>query len=809
MPSDEMMNDKRDVFISYHTNSSSEQVKNICAVLESRGISCWYAPRNVKGEFASSIIEAIRNCRVFLIILNSNSNVSEHVLNELNYAFDRLSKHENIELLPFRVDDSDLSDSVQYYLGRMHVMDGSLPPEMLRIQELADRISLILGKVAERSAEIPDRFEDSSRFGSPVTYRLTGTMVYPDSHFVGRSQELRQIHEGLSGVENKIFIVGMGGIGKSEVARMYIKMHRDDYDVILWASFDGSIEQTLINDYAFQIQGLSRNDFPEDSDSDYFRRKLRILKEIADRKVLIIIDNFDVSDDPRLEDFCSAKYSVIFTTRYHQDNTRIPEVEIKEMTDETELLELFKSEYKRWLDEKGTEYVKDIIRQLNGHTLSIRLAASAMQHRRISPEKMSELLRNGRLSHEKSNSSVEDMIYRQIKQVFDLSTLSEEEEYLLKNLVLIPISGMSVELFYEWCGAEDYDVIDGLIKKSWVIHNPVTDEIHLHPLIADIFAERLADDPHCCDRLLDTLLDSVEYAYNTSFAYKQKLLDIANSAYERLPAGHSKLYQVIKSQARISMDMCQYEERCEKIYNKLLEAASDLGEKLYVYNKLAHIKILSGMAKEGVEIAEKGYALVKDVDILSLSPEERYDYLEILRRLVEANRDIGNYDEAIRYGRKCVSYKGDFYGPYSSTEVGTYGWSEYHLARALYMNGELDESEERMNHAIELFDEDKDEWSKSFCYEILGQIEMKRGNFDKALEFSKKAYDILLPLLCEDHRDIASNNEWRSNIYFAMGDEKRGKECLEKAAAIYRKLNFTKLEQKVLDAIKAVEKEST
>ena len=155
---------------------------------------------------------------MFLLVLNEGSNVSAHVLNEINCAFDRFRAHEDITLLPFRIDQCALSDDIYYYLGRIHIMDGILPPELLRIQELVDRVSRILGQEPSRKISLPVSGDE----GRSASYRIVGSMVYPDRHFVGREGELDAIHSHLSGTENKLFLVGMGGMGKSEIARMYL-----------------------------------------------------------------------------------------------------------------------------------------------------------------------------------------------------------------------------------------------------------------------------------------------------------------------------------------------------------------------------------------------------------------------------------------------------------------------------------------------------------------------------------------------------------------------------------------------------------
>lgn len=186
----------RDVFISYHTDSAAHIVKKICAALEGAGINCWYAPRNCGPDYACSIVEAIRHCRVFLLILNEQSNLSAHVHNEINCAFDRFKNHEDIVLLPFRIDHCELSDDVYYYLGRIHIMDGALPTEAQRIRELTDRITMLLGKEPvyagiSDAGTLAKRLSGAAFGATERTYSLTGTIVYPDNHLDGKGNLLR------------------------------------------------------------------------------------------------------------------------------------------------------------------------------------------------------------------------------------------------------------------------------------------------------------------------------------------------------------------------------------------------------------------------------------------------------------------------------------------------------------------------------------------------------------------------------------------------------------------------------------------
>ena len=118
------------VFISY-SSKDRNIADNLCFKLESRGFRVWYAPRNVVTPYAASITKAIEQCTHFIVILSRNSMGSEHVLNEIDLAFQRIK---DIKFRPLRIDTADLEASFKYYLSRQHWMD-AVPPIEARIEE--------------------------------------------------------------------------------------------------------------------------------------------------------------------------------------------------------------------------------------------------------------------------------------------------------------------------------------------------------------------------------------------------------------------------------------------------------------------------------------------------------------------------------------------------------------------------------------------------------------------------------------------------------------------------------------------------
>lgn len=126
---------KASAFISY-ASGDKNIADNLCFKLEQQGVAVWYAPRDVQGPYAQAIVKAIDRCTHFIVILSQNSMGSEHVLNEIDLAFQNLPN--KIKFKPLRVDHSLFTPAFKYYLSRQHWMDATVPPLEKRLNEFVD-----------------------------------------------------------------------------------------------------------------------------------------------------------------------------------------------------------------------------------------------------------------------------------------------------------------------------------------------------------------------------------------------------------------------------------------------------------------------------------------------------------------------------------------------------------------------------------------------------------------------------------------------------------------------------------------------
>ena len=130
---------KYDVFISYSTKDKAI-ADVICNTLENNGIHCWIAPRNIQPgkPYAREIINGIASSKALLLIYTSNSNSAEHVINEVDAAFNAKKT-----IIPFLVEDVTMNPELVYYLARKHWLV-AYPDYKQKLEVLVDTICNIL-----------------------------------------------------------------------------------------------------------------------------------------------------------------------------------------------------------------------------------------------------------------------------------------------------------------------------------------------------------------------------------------------------------------------------------------------------------------------------------------------------------------------------------------------------------------------------------------------------------------------------------------------------------------------------------------
>jgi hypothetical protein len=129
-----------DVFISY-SSKDKPTADAACAVLESKGIRCWIAPRDITpgADWGEAIIDGINGARVFVLVFSSNANSSQQIKREVERAVNH-----GLPIIPLRIEDVQPGKSLEYFLSMPHWLNALTPPLEKHLNYLAEVVRHIL-----------------------------------------------------------------------------------------------------------------------------------------------------------------------------------------------------------------------------------------------------------------------------------------------------------------------------------------------------------------------------------------------------------------------------------------------------------------------------------------------------------------------------------------------------------------------------------------------------------------------------------------------------------------------------------------
>ncbi len=160
-----------DVFISYsHTDHAVANA--IVAGLESEGIRCWIAPRDITpGQtWGEAIVDAIEGSQIMVMVLSDNSNRSRQVLREVERATAK-----EVIIIPFRIENIDPTGAMAYFLSAEHWLDALTPPLEKHINKLVRTVKAFLS--GEQPPDKPFQSSPKKKKWLPYVVGMAAVLV--------------------------------------------------------------------------------------------------------------------------------------------------------------------------------------------------------------------------------------------------------------------------------------------------------------------------------------------------------------------------------------------------------------------------------------------------------------------------------------------------------------------------------------------------------------------------------------------------------------------------------------------------------
>jgi hypothetical protein len=138
-----------DVFIS-HSSVDKQVADAVCAALESKGVKCWLAPRDIPAgsSWGASIVEGIEDSRVMLLVFSAQANKSDQVMREVERA---VAKKKPV--VPLRIDAEPMRKDFEYFLASCHWVDATSGTLESHLDGLTKRVRRLLLDTAGEDAD--------------------------------------------------------------------------------------------------------------------------------------------------------------------------------------------------------------------------------------------------------------------------------------------------------------------------------------------------------------------------------------------------------------------------------------------------------------------------------------------------------------------------------------------------------------------------------------------------------------------------------------------------------------------------------
>ena len=671
---------------------------------------------------------------------------------------------------------SDIILGKKFNLAKTRLLENSSPQLREIVQEIFQHT--VVRMKSERYSNTTELIDILNQALEIATEEKDGylidnniTVTTSNSYYISRKDKLSEIRQHLENY-HIAYLYGIGGIGKSETAREYAEEYRGSYTTIQLSIYSGDLKSL--------IAGLKFS-----SDDNYFEKDINIRYEaklsllskamINNERTLLIIDNYNVEPDSDeykrivevMKDLKKLHIHILFTTRTlpNDDKTKI---DVEEFSKE-ELRHMFFAINPKDKDkEERIAQVDELIETAYRHTLTVDLVAhQTAKIEGYGKKTLSDYINvlkesginsgiNVAVYNNKDDNEKSDIIFEHIRALFNLTSLTEKEKYIMVNACLLPLSGMPVAEFESFIDLENYpnsesndgwgedSTISNLIKGGWIKRiNGEVSKITLHPIVSEVTVNELK--PEITEDKCKNFCDSVS---------------------ELIDKNNLKSVDTYKDIFVSSADtLIKNEDRDSLVY--VTKIASVLGELAYYTDSFCYyMKVL--------EIQEK------------VLPENHPDIAGSYNNVGDAYGELGEHKKELEYYLKALAIREKVL-PENHPDIAT----SYNNVGYAY--GKLGDHKKELEYKLKaLVIQEKvlpeNHPDIAVLYNNVGSAYGDLGEHKKALEYCVKALTIREKVLPKNHPDIAISYNNVGSAYGELGDYKKALEYYLQALAIREKV---------------------
>lgn len=583
--------------------------------------------------------------------------------------------------------------------------------------------------------------------------------------FVGRGEELTAIETAFSGGDGqaKLVIHGMGGIGKTTLARQAVERLKDRYDKILWLTYRMDLLHTVCDDAQLNIQNLRWSFERCSNQKEYFREKWSVLSQLLEQeRVLVVLDDMNNPKDRRISMIWELPCDVLVTSRIFRPEWRAVKLPLEALQNEEEWQSFYEGYNPGVLAPSRVEQLRAYRGTVQGNTLLMRLA-----------------VRNSDLS-QTMEAGLESYFLR-------TNALNATDVQVLRYLALLPVSGMELPLFLSASALKE-EALRKLMEMSlvWMGDRGGIRSCGLHPVIAASVYRAYQPTPENCSRFLSGLAACYADIWNRPYAEVLKALPICTALLGAWPCLRAWLADTYDAFATVLWIGGYFDESLHYMMKLYQACVAYYGE---IHQMTASVALRVGAVYHNslrFDQAKQWYQ--KAFEILQNSEPYNVEYhhrvMSASFKLARAERHEGNCNLAMEYlsaaERAMAQYREKKGGGASFVKEELW-FLVLEKAKIFYSLGNLEE-------ALTLCETIEGDYRREFPdrYHLLvelhvfqAELELKQGAVSKALCLAEDCTKVCREMRGDNAKETLSCQEILADACLAAGE-------IDKAMELYR-----------------------
>jgi tetratricopeptide (TPR) repeat protein len=664
--------------------------------------------------------------------------------------------------------------------------------------------------------------QNINNYSAPLPPPLTSTPsnipYLGASRFVGRKEELKQIHQFLKqDVQVAVSaIAGMGGVGKTELAVQYARSYRNDYSAgVCWFSARAADVGAQILDFAAGLQLVP----PEPLDSNlriaYIWQHWPVRPAPTSNKeepgdVLLVFD--DVENYEQVRPYLPLglpRFKVLITSR-NQLGRNVQHMQLDVLSLE-QALELLKSFIARVETEEQS--ANELCAWLGYLPLGIELVGQYLADREaLTLVRMLEQLKEQKLSETSLQRDEQDpdnssfTARRGVAAAFELSwkTLNDEQKELGCLLSLFSPAEIGWSLVEKVIGqSEEERILNAksqekarirLVKSHLLQSVQDGQSFRLHPLLREFFREKLESSEEIdelkrayCQALVE---ESRQIPEVPTRELVEKVLPLIPHLTEVVTTLHSwvedenlalpfvVLGRFYAAQGAYAQVQPWYEQCLTVCRERLGEEHLDVAASL---NNLAEQYRTQGCYGQAEPLFQRALAIWEKV----LDPEHLVVALG-LNNLAALYRCQGRYEQAEPLFQRALAIREKVLGP----EHPDVAQSLNNLAALYRCQGRYEQAESLYERALAIREKVLGPEHPYVAQSLnnLAELYRSQGRYEQTEPLSKRALAIREKVLGLEHPDVAISISELASLYYSQGRYEQAEPLYERALAVHEKV---------------------